>query len=190
WPRVPLAPLAVAFAVGVAASGWVRVSVAAVVLAVTLVWGASLLVLGRLAPATGCLLAGLAAVGAIRASPWPLAGDQMGRLEVPAVEQVTGRLAAEPIVFAAERTRVLLDVERVGNEPRSGRLPVTLYGVPPPLTQGQRVAGEMRLHAAMGFRNPGGFGYREFLPPEGMPGVARPPRDPVVRPREPGPRRD
>jgi len=188
WPRVPLAPLAVAFAVGVAASGWVRVSVAAVVLAVTLVWGASLLVLGRLAPATGCLLAGLAAVGAIRASPWPLASDHIGRLDVPAVVQVTGRLAAEPVVFAAERTRVVLDVERVGDEPRTGRLPVTLYGVAPPLTEGQRVAGEMRLHAAAGFRNPGGFDYGEFLRREGMPVVASARVDRLIALDDPGPR--
>ena len=188
WPRVPLAPLAVAFAVGVAASGWVRVSVAAVVVAVTLVWGASLLVLGRLAPATGCLLAGLAAVGAIRASPWPLASDHIGRFDVPAVVQVTGRLAAEPVVFAAERTRVLLDVERVGDEPRSGRLPVTLYGVAPPLTEGQRVAGEMRLHAATGFRNPGGFDYGEFLRREGMPVVASARVDRLIALDDPGPR--
>jgi len=186
WPRVPLAPLAVAFAVGVAASGWVRVSVAAVVVAVTLVWGASLLVLGRLAPATGCLLAGLAAVGAIRASPWPLASDHIGRFDVPAVVQVTGRLAAEPVVFAAERTRVLLDVERVGDEPRTGRLPVTLYGVAPPLTEGQRVAGEMRLHAATGFRNPGGFDYGEFLRREGMPVVASARVDRLIALDDPG----
>ena len=186
WPRVPLAPLAVAFAVGVAASGWVRVSVAAVVVAVTLVWGASLLVLGRLAPATGCLLAGLAAVGAIRASPWPLASDHIGRLDVPAVARVTGRLATEPVVFAAERTRVLLDVERVGDEPRTGRLPVTLYGVAPPLTEGQRVAGEMRLHAATGFRNPGGFDYGEFLRREGMPVVASARVDRLIALDDPG----
>jgi len=186
WPRVPLAPLAVAFAVGVAASGWVRVSVAAVVVAVTLVWGASLLVLGRLAPATGCLLAGLAAVGAIRASPWPLASDHIGRFDVPAVVQVTGRLAAEPVVFAAERTRVLLNVERVGDEPRTGRLPVTLYGVAPPLTEGQRVAGEMRLHAATGFRNPGGFDYGEFLRREGMPVVASARVDRLIALDDPG----
>ena len=188
WPRVPLAPLAVAFAVGVAASGWVRVSVAAVVVAVTLVWGASLLVLGRLAPATGCLLAGLAAVGAIRASPWPLASDHIGRFDVPAVVQVTGRLAAEPVVLAAERTRVLLNVERVGDEPRTGRLPVTLYGVAPPLTEGQRVAGEMRLHAATGFRNPGGFDYGEFLRREGMPVVASARVDRLIALDDPGPR--
>ncbi|PYN59312.1 MAG: DNA internalization-related competence protein ComEC/Rec2 [Candidatus Rokuibacteriota bacterium] len=188
WPRVPLAPLAVAFAVGVAASGWVRVSVAAVVLAVALAWGASLLVLGRLAPATACLLAGLAAVGAIRASPWPLASDHIGRLDVPAVARVTGRLATEPVVFAAERTRVLLDVERVGDEPRSGRLPVTLYGVAPPLTEGQQVAGEMRLHAATGFRNPGGFDYGEFLRREGMPVVASARVDRLIALDDPGPR--
>src|SRR5437867_9079157 len=157
WARVPVAPLAVAFLIGVAASGWVPVSVAGPVLAIALVWGTSLLVLGRLTPATACLLAGLAALGAIRASPARLPDDHIGRLDVPAVAQVTGRLAAEPIAFAAERTRLLLDVERVGDEPRSGRLPVTLYGAAPPLTEGQRVAGEMRLHAATGFRNPGGF---------------------------------
>src|SRR5213593_3223587 len=172
WTRVPLAPLAVAFLVGVAASGWVPVSVAGPVLAIALVWGTSLLVLGRLTPATACLLAGLAALGAIRASPPPLPDDHIGRLDVPAVAQVTGRLAAEPIAFAAERTRLLLDVERVGDEPRSGRLPAALDGAVPPLPERQRVAGEMRLHAAVGFRNRGGFDYGEFLRRERMPVVA------------------
>src|SRR2546425_224694 len=126
----------------------------------------------RRATATGCLLAGLAAVGAIRATPSPLSADHIGRLDVPAVAHVTGRLAAEPVTFAVERTRLLLDVERVDDEPRTGRLPVTLYGAAPPLTEGQRVAGEMRLNAAAGFRNPGGFDYGEFLRREAMPVVA------------------
>src|SRR2546425_1183232 len=126
----------------------------------------------RRATATGCLLAGLAAVGAIRATPSPLSADHIGRLDVPAVAHVTGRLAAEPVTFAVERTRLLLDVERVDDEPRTGRLPVTLYGAAPPLTEGQRVAGEMRLNSAAGFRNPGGFDYGEFLRREGMPVVA------------------
>jgi len=172
WARVPLAPLAVAFALGVAAVAWVPVRGAWVAFAAALVWGASLLVLGRLGPATGCLLAALAAVGAIRASPLPLAADHVGRLDLPAVAQVSGRLAAEPVAFAVERTRLLLDVERVDDEPRTGRLQVTLYGVAPALTEGQRLAGEMRLNAAAGFRNPGGFDYGEFLRREGIHVVA------------------
>ena len=172
WARVPLAPLAVAFALGVAAAAWIPVSSAWLVLAATLVWGASLLVLGRLTPATGCLLAALVAIGVIRASPLPLAADHIGRLDLPVVAQVTGRLAAEPVAFAVDRTRLLMDVERVGHETRTGRLQITLYGMSPPLTQGQRLAGEMRLNAAAGFRNPGGFDYGEFLRREGIHVVA------------------
>src|SRR5262249_34807948 len=75
---------------------------------------------------------------------------------------------AEPVSFAVDRTRLLLDVERVADAPRTGRLQVTLYGVAPPLTEGQLVAGEMRLNPAAGLRNPGGFDYGEFLRREGI----------------------
>jgi competence protein ComEC len=81
-------------------------------------------------------------------------------------------LVAEPTRWAPERTRLVLEADAFyeGTERRSTRgiLQVTAYGVPPSLTQGQRIAGEFRLHRPTGFRNPGGFDYSAYLAREGI----------------------
>src|SRR5207253_135818 len=44
----------------------------------------------------------------------------------------------------------------------------TVYGVPPPLAEGQRLAAELRLYPSTGLRNPGTFDYAEHLKREGI----------------------
>src|SRR4030095_8947797 len=69
-------------------------------------------------------------------------------------------------------TRMLIDAEQIDGAPASGRIQVTVYGVSPPLTEGQRVAASLKLHAATGFRNPGTFDYGAHLAREGVRVVA------------------
>src|SRR5262249_9312648 len=82
------------------------------------------------------------------------------------------RVVREPTRYAPDRVRLLLDVENVDGERRSGRLQASIYGPAPPLVEGQRVSVEARLHAASGFRNPGGFDYAAALHRAGVSVVA------------------
>lgn len=168
WLRTPLVPLAIAFGAGIALGGSV---------ATALVWsvwltgvGAALicLALGRLRVTAALLLIGVAAVGALRATPLSLALDHVARLALPRATTVTARLDVEPTRFARDRTRLVLEVEDVAGAPRSGRVQVTVYGEPPVLGEGQRVRAEVRLHRASGFRNPGGFDYARHLERNGI----------------------
>src|SRR5437899_1957326 len=131
-----------------------------------------LLAFGRTRGATVVLLAGVAAVGALRGGGAPLPPDHVARLELPSVAQVDGRLAAEPTRWAPDRTRLLIDAAHADGSPVSGRIQVTVYGVPPPLTDGQRIAAPLKLHRATGFRNPGTFDYAAHLAREGIRVVA------------------
>ena len=99
------------------------------------------------------------ALGALRGTEYPLPADHVGRLALPRLARVEGRLAGEPTRWAPDRTRLLIDVERVDGAPVSGRIQAALYGVSPMLTEGQHVAGLLRLHPATGFHNPGTFDY-------------------------------
>jgi competence protein ComEC len=82
---------------------------------------------------------------------------------------------------------LLVDVERVDGLPRSGRLQATLYGEPPALTASQRLAADLRLREASGFRNPGVFDYRAYLAREEIHVVATGRADRVVPLDEPAP---
>jgi competence protein ComEC len=170
--RTPLAPLAIAFGAGIAVASVTGpgILVAAWLAAVTI--GMGLLAFGRTRGATAALLAGVAAVGALRGSEAPLPPDHVARLELPGVAQVDGRLAVEPTRWAPDRTRLLIDAAHANGSPVSGRIQVTVYGVPPPLTDGQRIAAPLKLHRATGFRNPGTFDYAAHLAREGIRVVA------------------
>jgi len=170
WARVPLLPPAAAFACGIAlAPTALPPAVAWPMLVAAIAWAASLLVLERDGPATVFVLAGIVAAGALRAAPLPPAADHVARLPLPRAARVEGRLAAEPTRLAPDRTRLLLDVERVDGVARSGRVPVAAYGPGlPPLAPGQRIALRARLHRAGGFRNPGGFDHGAWLAREGL----------------------
>jgi competence protein ComEC len=166
--RAPLAPLALAFAAGIALAPLVTPAAGWALAAAVLISCASLLRLGRLGLATACLLAGVAAAGTLRGAEPPLPPDHVARLPLPARGMLEGRLAAEPTPLEANRTRLLVDAERVDGEPRQGRVLVTLYGEPPPLGTGYRVRAPVRLHHAAGLRNPGGFDHGAWLRRQGI----------------------
>jgi len=164
WLRVPLVPMALAFAVGIAVQPWLPAAVAWPILIAALAWGASLQILGRPAFAAGLLIVGVGAAGALRAAPLPPPPGHVTHLVLPVTARVEGRLAAEPLRLAPDRVRLLVDAERVGGEPHTGRIRLTAYGAGlPPLTSDQHVDVEARLHPAGGFRNPGGFDYAAHL---------------------------
>jgi competence protein ComEC len=165
---MPLAPLAAAFATGIALAPWLtaRPTWALAIAAVALT--ALILAAGQPAHATAPLLAAVVALGAVRAMPPPMPVDDVRRLSLPAMARLEGRLAAPPMRWAPERSRLIIDVERVDDIPRSGRITVALYGAAPPLAEGQRVNVEARLHHAVGFRNPEGFDGAARLAREGI----------------------
>ena len=168
WRRVPLIPVAVAFGAGIAIAGRIPPAWPWAVSLAALALTALALALRRSHAAAGLLLVGIVTAGALRAAPLPLPGDHVAHLALPASVTVTGRIDAEPAAFAPDRRRLDVAVESVDGARRSGRLPVTLYGEPPPLGEGQRVSVEMRLHRASGFRNPGGFDYGRHLARTGI----------------------
>jgi competence protein ComEC len=163
WRAMPLVPLAAVFAGGVALAPVVTSPVAWIAWAAAGLLGAVLALLARPAAAAPAVLVAVAAVGAVRALVLPLPADHVGRLELPRASRIEGRLAGEPTRWTAERARLSLEVERVDDEPRSGRVQLTAYGVLPALTAGQRIALDARLDRPIGFRNPGTFDYGEYL---------------------------
>ncbi|HTO11773.1 MAG TPA: DNA internalization-related competence protein ComEC/Rec2 [Candidatus Binatia bacterium] len=175
WRRGPLLPLAAAFAGGIAAAPLATPVAATVAWAVATAAGAGCVALARPLAATIALMVAVIAVGALHGASPPAPRDDVSRLDLPRTARVEGRLLEEPLPFQGapgqqtpERTRLLLDVERVGGEPRTGTLQLTAYGTAPPLTQGQRVALEARLDRPVGFRNPGTFDHAERLARHGI----------------------
>ena len=165
---IPAAPVAIAFASGIALAPWARADVAWTTWLASLASAGALLLAGRTSWAATLLLAGVGAIGALRGIEPPLPPDHVARLELPRIARVDGRLAAEPVRWTPDRLRLLIDVEGVDGLPRSGRIQATVYGVPPPLAEGQRLAAELRLYPATGLRNPGTFDYAEHLKREGI----------------------
>jgi competence protein ComEC len=165
---MPAVPVALAFASGIAIAPWTRADVAWTAWLASLASAGALLLAGRTASAAALLLTGVVGVGILRGIEPPLPQDHVARLELPRIARVDGRLAAEPVRWAPDRLRLLIDVERVDDVPRSGRVQATVYGVPPPLAEGQRMAAEVRLYPATGFRNPGTFDYAKSLRREGI----------------------
>jgi competence protein ComEC len=163
WLRAPLIPVALAFGAGIALAGRVPSTRLWAIVLAALAAAVLALALRRPNVAAGLLLVGTVTVGALRAAPLPLPGDHLAHLALPASVTLTGRIEAEPTAFAPDRRRLDVAVESVDGVRRSGRLLITLYGEPPALGEGHRVRGEMRLHRASGFRNPGGFDYGRHL---------------------------
>jgi competence protein ComEC len=172
WLSMPLAPLTLAFATGVA------LAPLAPARAVWAAWAAGVMGAAVLARRDRCgaasipLLAAVVAAGALRAAPPPLPPQHIAHLSLPATARVEGILRAEPLPWTPDRTRLIVDVERVDGLARSGRLQATIYGEAPSLTAGQRLAADLRLREASGFRNPGVFDYRAYLAREGIHVVA------------------
>ena len=137
WRRGPLLPLAAAFAGGIAAAPLATAAAAGAAWALGAAAGAGLVVLARPLAAAAALLAAVVAVGALRGITPPAPADDVSRLELPRVARVEGRLREEPLRWTPERTRLLLDVERVDGETRTGTVQLTAYGAAPPLADGQ-----------------------------------------------------
>ncbi|MFQ5520350.1 MAG: ComEC/Rec2 family competence protein, partial [Candidatus Methylomirabilia bacterium] len=172
---MPLAPLALAFCAGVMGAAWVQPnSLLLLSLGAGLsLAGASTLRFGRSGLATFILLLLLALLGLLHAARPRLPPDHLAHLRLPATVTLEGRLAREPIRYAPDRTRLLIDVEGVQQDgarlrPARGRVQVTLYGEPPGLTTGQPITGAFRLSRPAGFRNPGGFDYPAYLARRGI----------------------
>src|SRR5947199_6225554 len=192
WRAMPLAPVAIAFAAGVGLAPWARPDVAWTTWLAALASTGALLLRGRPAGAPSWLLVGCPAVGALHGIETPLPPGHVARLDLPRTAHVDGRLVAEPVWWAPDRVRLLIEVERVDGLERSGRIQATVYGVAPPLVLGQRITAELRLHPALGFRNPGTFDYAEHLKREDIRVTATARADrltPVDHPAPPWPER-
>jgi competence protein ComEC len=144
--------------------------------------GAALAALARPPVAGAVLLVAVAAVGALRALALPLPADHIARLTLPQTARVEGRLVDEPVGWSADRTRLLLAVDRVNGAPGSGLVQLTAYGPAPPLAQGQRLAVAARLDRPVGFRNPGTFDHTERLAQHGIEVVGSVRADGIVSP--------
>ena len=172
--RAPLVPLALAWGAGIAAGSTLASSPRALIAAgALLLLGTALaLVRARDGLAVALVLSAIAMLGALRARELPPPHDDLTATVADGPVSVEARLVEEPRRWAPDRTRVLLDVEAVvaddERRPASGRVLVTIYGEAPPLGEGQRIAAELRLHQAVGFRNPGGFDYPAQLRREGI----------------------
>ncbi|HYB40481.1 MAG TPA: ComEC/Rec2 family competence protein, partial [Candidatus Methylomirabilis sp.] len=167
-------PIAISFTAGIAAASRLDLSSKALVgiAGGCLVAAVALLALGRDRPALLLLLALLVVLGALRAaSPW-LASDHIVFQRIPSVVSVEGRLIEEPVRWAGDRTRLLLDLEAyldgAGRQVASGRIQLTIYGETAPLGEGQRIRSEARLHHPIGFRNPEAFDYPAALRRSGI----------------------
>ena len=179
FSRAPLLPLTAAFAGGIAVTdiaAWPAVDALRASLGCA-VAAALAAAIGRTRLATALLLAALVALGAARAVIHPPPPEHVAsRVPIASAADtlatVEGRLADEPIRWAPDRTRLLLDVDAVVEgdvrRPATGRVQVTAYGETVPLGHGQRIEAELRLHRPVGFRNPGAFDYPEHLRREGI----------------------
>src|SRR5512132_499942 len=94
--RLPVVPLALAFASGIALAAVTPIAVAWTLWSAGAVAVGGLLALERARWAWVPLLVGVLALGAARAAELPLAPDHVARLALPRVARVAGRLVAEP----------------------------------------------------------------------------------------------
>jgi competence protein ComEC len=187
WRRMPVVPLAVAFGGGIAVAPLATIVVAGTAWAAAAVLGAALLVLARPGAATTATLLAVGAVGMLRGTPPAVAPDHVSRLALPHTARVEAILADEPMRWTAERARLLVEVERVDGEPRSGVVQLTTYGLTPALVAGQRIAVEARLERPLGFRNPGTYDHATRLLRHGIAvvGTARGERITPLNDRDP-----
>jgi competence protein ComEC len=170
----PLLPPAAAFAAGIAAASWLALpSPALLATGATLLLVAPAVAVRRPRPALVLILAGVAVLGALRAASPPLPDDHVAHRGFEGAVVLEGRLAQEPVRWAPDRARLLLDVEatHLGPErlPMVGLVQLTIYGdLTEPLGEGQRVLVDARVHRPIGYRNPGGFDYPAHLRREGI----------------------
>lgn len=171
----PLVPLALAWAAGVAASAWLAVPTPWLVAGAggLLAAAATALALRRERIATAGLLLAVGAVALLRVHPQPLPPEHIAALAGEGPVTVEGTLAEEPVRWAPDRMRLLLEVDAAWDDearrPATGRLLLTIYGESAEaLGEGQRLWARVRLHPPVGFRNPGAFDYPAHLRREGI----------------------
>src|SRR5262245_54689936 len=82
--------------------------------------------------ATAPLLVAVMALGTIRGTVHPPPPDHLAVMDLPAQITVEGTIAEEPIRWAPDRIRVLLDADALvdgdGRRPVSGRVQLTIHG--------------------------------------------------------------
>ena len=170
----PLLPPTAVFAAGIAAAAWVTLPSPALLAAGAVLLLAALATAARWPRvALALVLAGVTVLGALRAASPPLPDDHVAHRGLGGAVALEGRLAQEPVRWAPDRTRLLLDVEatHLGPErlPAVGLVQLTIYGdLAAPLGEGQRVVVDARVHRPVGYRNPGGFDYPAHLRREGI----------------------
>ena len=159
-----MAPMAIAFAAGIAVVPWTPPAYAWTIWAAALA-AATTLVIGRraLATAIACLLIAVGATAALRAAPRPRAATDVVHLTLPRTARVEGRVAVPPTRWAPERTRLLVDLDRIDGARCTGRIQIAVYGPVPAVLEGERVAADVRLRRATGLRNPRTFDYTAHL---------------------------
>ena len=165
----PLLPPAAAFAIGIAAASWLTLP-SPVLLAVgtTLLIAALATAARRPRLSLALVLVAVATLGVLRAASPPLPDDHVARLGREGALTIEGRLGQEPVRWAPDRVRLLLDAEAAHLGPErlsaTGRVQLTIYGeLASPLGEGQRVLVDARVHPPIGYRNPGSFDYARWL---------------------------
>src|SRR5438477_11721380 len=119
WLRMPLAPIAVAFAAGIALAGALAPSIWWTIVALAAA-GAALLARRHLIAAALLALLAVTALGAVRSIAPALPAEHVAWLALPRAAHLEGRLTQEPARWAPDRTRLVLEVERVDGEARTG----------------------------------------------------------------------
>ncbi|HSB42118.1 MAG TPA: DNA internalization-related competence protein ComEC/Rec2 [Methylomirabilota bacterium] len=170
----PLLPPALALATGIGAGAWLSAPTPYLLGAAGAVLLAAALTLRRYRRAAPALvLAATGLLGLLRVAGPAVPAEHLARRAPQASVAFEGRLVEEPVRFAPDRTRVLLEVEtfQAGDErrPATGRVLLTVYGeLAAPLGEAQRVFVDARVHRPVGFRNPGAFDYPAHLRRDGI----------------------
>ena len=174
WAGAPLLPLAAALALGIALAPWLAIA------PLTLIASGAALAVSVAAALAGrreglaalALLGGVGVIGALAQSTPVVPADHIARRALPAPVAIEGRLVSEPVRWAPDRARLLVDIEAYhdGADRRlaTGRVQLTVFGETAPLAEGQRIAADVRLHRPIGLRNPGGFDYPAQLRRDGI----------------------
>jgi competence protein ComEC len=172
--RAPVLPFAASVATGIIALSWLTPPAPSLVpfTGGTLLLAAVALGCRRQRAATLLLLASVMGLGALRGSLPSLPAHHVARQAIPSIVSIEGRLAAEPVRWDTGRTRILLDLDAYHDgpdrRPVEGRVQLTMYGDMEPVSEGQQIRAEVRLHRPIGFRNPGVFDYPAQLRRQGI----------------------
>src|SRR5262249_39085942 len=154
WTSIPLGPVAMAFAAGIALAPFAPGAAA------WAAWGAALgiaivaVALGRLASAAIPLLVAVAALGALRGMPGPPASDHLANLSLPRSSLVEGPLVGEPPRWADHPARVAPDA-RPADRASAPRARARCGGRPPSCGGARRAPAPARDLPPAGFEDPG-----------------------------------